>query len=53
MQVLGLVGKLLTGPWMTTFYTSHTNQVDHIKGITIVKQVIGVINEYAEDPLLY
>ena len=37
MQVLGLIGKILTGPWMRTFYTSSVNQIDHIKGIYIPK----------------
>ena len=40
MQVLGLIGKLLTGPWMKAFYTSATNQINHVDGIFVVKDVI-------------
>ena len=40
MQVLGLIGKLLTGPWRKAFYTSATNQFDHVDGILVVKDVI-------------
>ena len=40
MRVLGLIGKLLTGPWMTKFYTSASNQVSHVHGISIVRAVI-------------
>ena len=34
MQVLGLLGKILTGPWMQKFYTNADNKTDHIQGIT-------------------
>ena len=51
MQVLGLIGKLLTGPWMKAFYTSATNQIDHIDGIVVVKDVILKLKEQNEIPL--
>ena len=37
IQVLGLVGKLLSGPWMSRFYTSVDTQVSHIDVLTTVK----------------
>ncbi|XP_064605780.1 uncharacterized protein LOC135470675 [Liolophura sinensis] len=51
LQVLGLVGKILSGPWMTKFYTSPEKQVDHVDGIPIVKNVIDTIKENAENPM--
>ena len=48
MQVLGLIGKLLTGPWMKAFYTSATNQIDHVDGILVVKDVILKVKEQNE-----
>ena len=50
-KVLGLIGKLLSGPWMTKFYTSKDDQFSHVDGILVVKQVIEVIKEFAEHPL--
>ena len=51
MQVLGLIGKLLTGPLMKAFYTSATNQIDHVDGILVVKDVILKLKEQNEIPL--
>ena len=48
MQVTGLIDKILTGPWMKTFYTSSVNQIDHIEGIYIVQ---NVIKEQTDFPL--
>ena len=50
MQVLGLIGKLLTGPWMQKFYTSASDQVDHIHGISVVKEVVAKLKEMEESP---
>lgn len=50
MRVLGLIGKLLSGPWMTKFYTSAEKQVSHVEGITIVKAVLKVVKEYMAKP---
>lgn len=51
LQVLGLLGKLLTGPWMTKFYTSTTSQISHIDGIGAIKEVITVLHDMAADPM--
>ena len=51
MQVLGLFGKLLSGPWMKKFYTSATEQTDHIDGINIVRNVVSVLKERKKDPV--
>ena len=50
LQVLGLLGKHLTGPWMVKFYTSAVSEVHHIEGINIVKDVLGAIKELLKNP---
>ena len=51
MQVLGLLGKILTGPWMHKFYTNADSEIDHIQGISLVRNVIDALKIYMEDPL--
>ncbi|ELT87136.1 hypothetical protein CAPTEDRAFT_189537 [Capitella teleta] len=51
LQVLGLLGKLLTGPWMKVFYTSRSSGILHLAGIAIVKQAIETMTDWAESPL--
>ena len=51
MQVLGLVGKLLSGPWMKTMYTSAEKQINHVDCIDVVRNVISVIKEYDDHPM--
>ena len=50
MHVLGLFGKLLTGPWMTTFYTSADLQVSHVEGIQVVKSVLTALKLQLHNP---
>ena len=50
LQVLGLFGKLLSGPWMRKFYTSGESDISHIQGIGIIKVVITVMKEEMADP---
>ena len=50
MQVLGLLGKLLTGPWMQMFYTSAESDISHVDGIDIIKKVIAVLRDHMHDP---
>ncbi len=45
MQVLGLLGKLLTGPWMTKFYIGADDQTDYIKGIEIIKETVQKLKD--------
>ncbi|KAG1714585.1 hypothetical protein GQR58_001017 [Nymphon striatum] len=45
MQVVGYIGKLLTGPWMMKFYTSFANEISHLAGIKVVKDVISAIKK--------
>lgn len=45
MQVLGLLGKLLTGPWMKKFYRAAVNQIDHVEAISVVKEVVTRLKE--------
>ena len=51
MQVLGLFGKLLTGPWMVQFYTSASSEVHHIDGIRIVQRVLQTVKDQSASPL--
>ena len=50
LQVLGLFGKLLSGPWMRKFYTSGESDISHIQGIGIITVVIRVMREEMADP---
>lgn len=50
MQVLGLIGKFLTGPWMTVFYTGVEEQLSHIDGIGVVKKVVATLEAVAANP---
>ena len=41
LHVLGLFGKMFTGPWMKLFYTSSaTSQITHIEGIGVAKAAV-------------
>lgn len=51
LHVLGLIGKVLTGPWMQTFYKSAGTQIGHIDGINIVRNVISVLETFAAQPM--
>jgi hypothetical protein len=51
IKVLGLFGKLLSGPWMKTFYTSFSDQIDHITGIDLIKDLVHHLKDCCEDPL--
>ena len=49
MQVLGLIGKLLSGPWMKLFYVSASDQsVNHVDTITIIEEVVVKLKEAAK-----
>lgn len=48
LHVLGLLGKLLSGPWMVKFYTSSATQISHIDGIAIVRELLRVIVHFIE-----
>ena len=39
MQVLGRIGKILTGPWMKDFYSSSVNQIDPLEEISYSKRL--------------
>lgn len=51
IQVLGLIGKLLSGPWMAKFYRSSATQVSHVNGIAIVKQLVDLVKRFSESGL--
>ena len=42
LHVLGLFGKMFTGPWMKRFYmSSATSQITHIEGIGVAKAALN------------
>ena len=49
--MLGLFGKLLTGPWMVQFYTSASSEVHHIDGIRIVQRVLQIVKDQSASQL--
>ena len=50
IQILGLIGKILSGPWMRRFYTSTTTQISHVDGISVVKQVLARVKACCSSP---
>lgn len=56
MQVLGIIGKMLPGPWMSNIYTYLKTQKDPIDTMNIVKGVIEnlkVLTEASQIILLF
>ena len=50
-HILSLIGKLLSGTWMLKFYTAGSSQeVSHLDGISIVKNLIPVLKHYSDNP---
>lgn len=50
IQVLGLLGKLLTGPWMQIFYKSMDSEISHLDGIRTIKDVVARLKLASADP---
>ncbi|XP_065643398.1 uncharacterized protein LOC136075085 [Hydra vulgaris] len=51
MCVLALFGKILTGPWMTTFYVSSESATfDHVGGIAIIKKLVQTVEDCKCNP---
>ena len=53
LQVLGLIGKLITAPWMHKFYKSSEAEVSHVDGIEVIRDVVaneGVLTESRSYP---
>lgn len=51
MCILALLSKLLTGPWMTKFYTTAETPTSHLEGIIVVKSVIENIADTCKAPM--
>nr|XP_012563345.1 unnamed protein product [Hydra vulgaris] len=47
---IGLMGKLLTGPWMTNFYVAQS-EVDFLSGVEVVKGVRNILIESQKNAL--
>ena len=44
--MLGLIGKLLPGPWMKMFFISADKQINHIEGIiAVIRNVVIDLKE--------
>uniref|UniRef100_A0A2C9JTC5 Uncharacterized protein n=1 Tax=Biomphalaria glabrata TaxID=6526 RepID=A0A2C9JTC5_BIOGL len=52
LYVMGLIGKLLTGPWMRKFYTSQDDvrNISYYEGVTVIKGVLARVNECLKNP---
>ncbi|XP_033096338.1 uncharacterized protein LOC117100647 [Anneissia japonica] len=51
LQVLRVIGKAITGPWMKYFYDDETSELHHFDAFELVKKSIGNIQQWADDPL--
>ena len=51
MQVLGLFGKLLSGPWVHSFYTSLESEISHADAISEIRGVLQGLRERISDPM--
>jgi hypothetical protein len=49
-HVLGLIGKVFSGPWMKVFYTSVENQVNHLECISLVRQALICVKGLISNP---
>jgi hypothetical protein len=49
--VLALLGKLLSGPWMTKFYTAPDEQIDYLAGIAVVQMVLADMKNTLQNPV--
>ena len=45
MSILGLIGKLLSGPWMKKLYTSSETEIKYLEGIEVVRCVLKKLQE--------
>lgn len=43
LQVIGLLGKLLSGPWMEVMYRSSSNQISYLDAISEIQGVVSVM----------
>jgi len=50
MQVLRLMGKYLTGPWMKQFYGPIESKISHLDGIAVVKNVVHELKDCFDNP---
>ena len=50
LRVLGLFGKVLTGPWMRIFY-SNKEHLAHLNSIQLVERALSALESYEESPL--
>ncbi len=51
LRIFGLVGKVISGPWMVQFYANKENR-RHLETIPLMKACIESITSYIEDPSL-
>ena len=50
LQVLGLFGKYITGPWMSELYGNENNK-SHLEVVLLLQNCVQSINIYKDEPL--
>jgi hypothetical protein len=50
-HVLGLIGKIFSGPWMKAFYTAVQNETPHLDCVKLVKNAVAQLKEFESHPL--
>ncbi|XP_033122099.1 uncharacterized protein LOC117121105 [Anneissia japonica] len=50
LQVLGLIGRIISSPWMGKFYVSAVEQLNHLDAFDIIRHAMDKINKFARDP---
>lgn len=50
IQVPGLLGKVLTGPWTSRFYKGAASEIGHIEGLVMVKEVLDRLEVFQQEP---
>ena len=51
VRVLGLFGKVFSGPWMVQFYANELN-LKHLEMIPFMKDCVDYLESITEDPSL-
>ena len=52
LQVFGLLGRYLTGQWMTKFYTAADTEISQDDGINSVKELVETLKQMMQNPLM-
>ena len=50
LKALGILGKILTGPWMSVMYRNK-DRLSNLEAVTILKRCVDKVKEQLETPL--